>query len=80
MCKVLDLQKSQNSTILEITTKALEDRADAAGQPTMAALESLLDEKFAVHERIQKEGTQAIANDQKLSILDNGDAGYLGFN
>ena len=71
---MLDLQKSQDSTIPEITTKALEDRADAAGQPTMAALESLLDEM------IQKEGTQAIANDQKLSILDNGDAGYLGFN
>ena len=62
MCKVLDLQKSQDSTIPEIT------------------LESLLDEKFAVHERIQKEGTQAIANAQKLSILDDGDAGYLGFN
>ena len=58
--------------------KTLKDWAVAADQPAVAALESPLDKKFAVHERIQKEGMQAIANAQKLSISNNGDGGDLG--
>ena len=70
---VLELQKGVDTTIVETVTTTLKDWAVAAGQPTVAALESPLDKKFAVCERIQKEGAQVIANAQKLSILDNGD-------
>ena len=46
----------------------------------MAAIESLLDEKIAVMQRIQEAGLKAIANAQKLLISDGGeDAGDSGF-
>ena len=78
---MLGLQKDQGPTIVESVNKALEDQAVTAGQPTMAALKGLLDEKFAVHEKIQKKGTQTIANAQNLSILDNArDSGFNGTN
>ena len=76
---VLELQKGQDSLIAETMTKALEDRAVAAGQPAMAAIESPLDQKVAVMQRIQEAGLKAIANTHNLSISDGGDAGDLGF-
>ena len=76
---VLELQKGQDSMIAKTMTKALEDRAVAAGQPAMAAIESPLDQKVAVMQRIQEAGLKAIANTHNLSISDGGDAGDLGF-
>ena len=77
---VLELQKGQDSLIAETMTKALEDRAVAAGQPAMAAIESLLDEKVAVMQRIQEVGFKRIENAHNLSISaggeDSGDSGF----
>ena len=70
---VLELQKGQDSLIVETITKALEDRACAAGQPTMAAIESLLDKKVAVMQRIQEAGLKAIENAHNISISNTGD-------
>ena len=59
-----ELQKNLDSTVVEAVTKTLEDWAVTAGQPTVTALESLLDEKLAVCEQIQRDGMKAIANAQ----------------
>ena len=75
---VLELQKGVPDIIKDTVTKTLEDRAVAAGQPTISSIKKLLNEKFADFSKVQKEGIQAIANAQNLLISD-GDAGDLGF-
>ena len=56
---VLELQKGQDSTIAGTVTKALEDQAVTAGQPTMAAIENLLENRI-LKKNLKKQQQQFI--------------------